>query len=139
MCAYTFAISGMFPENQVIIEDAQALFDGRLSNTNLPRGSTVHQVEVYDPIRPGKGIYAIAARNESGKWRVGLVNLYASVRDVEVFFPADSLPDSLVWDYYDATMPQHTLHGSPPQIRDHSLTLRLPPRSLSFLRDQSVL
>ena len=111
----------------------------RLINTNLPRGSTVHQVEVYDPISPGKGVYAVAARNESGKWRVGLVNLYAGVRDVEVFFPADSLPDSLVWDYYDATMPQQTLQGSSPTIRDHSLTLRLPPRSLSFLRDQSVL
>ena len=111
----------------------------RLINTNLPRGSTVHQVEVYDPISPGKGVYAVAARNESGKWRVGLVNLYAGVRDVEVFFPADSLPDSLVWEYYDATMPQHTLQGSPPKIRDHSLILRMPPRSLSFLRDQSVL
>jgi hypothetical protein len=110
----------------------------RLININLARGSTVHHVEVHDPTRPGKGVYAIAARNESGKWRVGLVNLYAGARDVEVFFPANSLPDSLEWDYYDATMPQHTLRGSPPKIRDHSLTLRLPPLSLSFLRDQSV-
>ena len=110
----------------------------RLININLARGSTVHHVEVHDPTRPGKGVYAIAAKNESGKWRVGLVNLYAGARDVEVFFPANSLPDSLEWEYYDATMPQHTLQGSPPKILDHSLLLRLPPRSLSFLRDESV-
>jgi len=110
----------------------------RLINTNLPRGSTVHHVEVQDPTRPGKGVYAIAVRSESGKWRIGLVNLYAGTRDVEVFFPVNSLPATLAWDYYDATMPQNTLRGSPPEIHDHSVTLTLPPRSLSFLRDQSV-
>ena len=135
----TVPIIAAMKQGAKFIKVPQTFEPQRLINTNLPRGSTVHQVEVYDPIRPGKGIYAIAARNESGKWRVGLVNLYASVRDVEVFFPADSLPDSLVWEYYDATMPQHTLQGSPPKIRDHSLILRMPPRSLSFLRDQSVL
>ena len=88
--------------------------------------------------RPGKGVDVVAAKNESGKWRVGLMNLYASARDVEVFFPANSLPGSLEWNYYDATMPQHALQGSSQKILDHSLILRLPPRSLSFLRDQSV-
>ena len=139
IAATTTPIITAMKQGAKFIKVPQTFEPQRLINTNLPRGSTVHQVEVYDPIRPGKGVYAIAAKNESGKWRVGLVNLYASVRDVEVFFPADSLPDSLVWEYYDATMPQHTLQGSPPKIRDHSLILRMPPRSLSFLRDQSVL
>ena len=134
----TAPIIAAMKQGAKFIKVPQTFEPQRLMNINLPRGSTVHQVEVYDPISPGKGVYAIAARSESGKWRVGLVNLYAGVRDVEVFFPANSLPDSLVWEYYDATMPQQTLQGSLPKIRDHSLTLRLPPRSLSFLRDQSI-
>ena len=110
----------------------------RLLNTNLPRGSTIYGAEIHDSTPPGKGIYAIAAKSESSKWRLGLINLYSSARDVEVIFPPNSLPRSLDWDYYDATLPHNTLRGGPPKLIGNIATLRLPPRSLSFLRDQSV-
>lgn len=107
----------------------------RLVNGNLRRGSMVYQVEVIDPAPPGKGVYAIAAKDKEGKWHVGLINLYASTLDVKVVFPVNALSGQLRWDYYDATLPQNSLEGIPPQLVNNTLSLTLTARSLNFLRE----
>lgn len=91
----------------------------RLVDTNLHRGSTVYQVEVNDPIPPGKGVYAIAAKDKDGKWHIGLINLHPSARNVEVVFPGNALPGQLRWNYYHAQV------GLPQRVRDW-LSDRLP-------------
>jgi hypothetical protein len=131
----TVPIIAAMKQGAKLVKVPQTFEPQRLLNTNLPRGSTVHQVEVQDPTPPGKGVYAIAARNASGKWRVGLVNLYASARDVEVIFPANSTPSALAWEYYDETLPRSALKGSPPLVIDNKAIVTLTPRSLNFLRD----
>ncbi len=107
----------------------------RLINTNLSRGTIVHRSEVQDPTPPGRGLCAIITRSQPGNWRIGLVNLYSSPRDIEVSFPDGSPPSSLHWEYYDATLPQHALQAQVQMLGENVARLQLPPRSLSFLHD----
>jgi len=118
-----------------VVKVPQTFEPQRLVNSNLHRGSTVYQVEVLDPTPPGKGVYAIAAKDEAGRWHLGLINLYPGILTIRIVFPPNMVPGPLRWEYYNATLPENSLMGTPSQPENNTLSITLTAWSLNFLSE----